>query len=100
MILYVFEAEACGPHSLRVTFDDGTIKVVDVGPLLDGPVFEPLHDPDYFARVSVDPVCGTVVWPNGADFAPEALYGLAALEGAGESTQQPGRRQAAETNRG
>jgi len=30
----------------------------------------------YFARVSVDPISGTVVWPNGADFAPEALYEL------------------------
>lgn len=45
-------------------------------PLLDGPVFESLQDPEYFARVVVDPVCGTVAWPNGADFAPEALYEL------------------------
>jgi hypothetical protein len=44
--------------------------------LLYGPVFEPLLDPKYFARVAVDPVCGTVVWPNGSDIAPEALYEL------------------------
>ena len=49
-------------------------KTVDVTPLLQGPVFEPLHDPDFFYRVQLDPVCGTVVWPNGADFAPEYLY--------------------------
>jgi hypothetical protein len=32
-------------------------------------------DPDYFARVSVDPEAGTVVWPNGLDLAPDVLHG-------------------------
>ena len=76
MILHIVEAEACGPHSLRVVFDDGTRKRVNLLPLLEGPVFEPLREPAYFARVSVDPICRTVVWPNGADFAPEALHEL------------------------
>ena len=80
MILHVVEAVACGPQLLRLTFDDGTRKTVNVTPLLSGPVFEPLRDPKYFARVELDRVCGTVVWPNGADFAPEALHDLAAVE--------------------
>ena len=83
MILRVREAEVCGPHSLRLAFNDGTSKQVDVGPLLEGPIFEPLRDPHYFSSVTVDPVCGTVVWPNGADFAPEALHELEA-EGVSE----------------
>jgi hypothetical protein len=49
-------------------------------PLLDGPIFEPLLDPANFARVTLDKVAGTVVWPNEADFAPEALYELEAEE--------------------
>ncbi|MFQ6058961.1 MAG: DUF2442 domain-containing protein [Anaerolineae bacterium] len=80
MILHILEAEVCGPHSLSVVFNDGTRKRVNVFPLLEGPIFEPLRDPAYFARVTVDPVGGTVVWPNGADFAPEALYELPAEE--------------------
>lgn len=80
MILHVEIAEVCGAHSLRLTFNDGTRKTVDLEPLLNGPIFEPLRDAAYFARVAVDQVCGTVVWPNGADFAPEALYELSAQE--------------------
>ncbi len=76
MILRIREARVCGPNSLRLTFSDGTTKQVNVCPLLDGPIFEPLQDPAYFANASLDSICGTVVWPNGADFAPEALYEL------------------------
>lgn len=76
MILRIVGVEVRGPNQLWLSFSDGTQGVVDVEPLLSGPVFEPLRDPQYFARVELDPVCGTVVWPNGADFAPEALSAL------------------------
>lgn len=76
MILRIVQAEVRGPHQLELSFSDGAHGVVDVAPLLSGPVFEPLRDPGYFAKVVLDPVCGTVVWPNGADFAPEALHAL------------------------
>ena len=74
MILRIDEASVTGPHSLRLGFNDGTTREVNVLPLLHGPIFEPLQDPTFFARASLDPICGTVVWPNGADFAPESLY--------------------------
>ncbi|MBI1899703.1 MAG: DUF2442 domain-containing protein [Planctomycetia bacterium] len=80
MILRITEAQVCGPQWLRLAFNDGTRKVVDVTPLLDGPIFEPLRDAQFFARGVLDPVCGTVVWPNGADFAPEALWELQPVE--------------------
>lgn len=37
-------------------------------------VFAPLVDPAYFARVELDEKLGTIVWPNGADIAPETLH--------------------------
>ena len=80
MIMRVTEATVSGPQLLRLAFNDGSRKTVDLSPLLSGPIFEPLRDPGYFARVHLDPVCGTVVWPNGADFAPEALRDLASVE--------------------
>ena len=75
-ILRVVSAKVAGPHSLLVTFNDGVTKQVNLRPLLWGPVFEPLLDPAYFARVTVDPSFGVPTWPNDADLAPEALYAL------------------------
>ncbi|MBI2857014.1 MAG: DUF2442 domain-containing protein [Chloroflexi bacterium] len=62
------------PYVLELSFSDGKRLEVDLGGELEGEVFEPLRDPAYFARVTVDQELGTVVWPNGADFAPEFLY--------------------------
>jgi hypothetical protein len=75
---HVVKAEVSGSHSLDLTFKDGTRKRVNLMPLLTGPVFEPLKNTRFFAQVTLDSVAGTVVWPNGADFAPEALYELPA----------------------
>lgn len=83
----VVRVEVSGPHSLALTFKDGKRKQVDLLRLLEGPVFEPLRDPTFFARVMLDPVAGTVVWPNGADIAPETLYELPA-----ETERKTGRR--------
>lgn len=72
----IVKAAVAGRHLLDLTFKDGTRKRVDLLPLLEGPVFEPLREPTCFARVALDPLAGTVVWPNGADIAPETLYEL------------------------
>lgn len=76
MILRIVKAKACGPFSLDLTFNDGTRKRVNVKTLLRGPIFQPLKKAEYFRKVKLDATCGTVCWPNGADFAPEALHGL------------------------
>ncbi len=69
--------EHLGGYRLRLTFADGLESDVDLTEKLSGqlgPVFEPLRDQLFFAQVSVDPDIGTVVWPNGADLAPDALH--------------------------
>jgi hypothetical protein len=61
---------------LRVGFDDGTTRDVDLADELWGPMFEPLrNDPQLFQQVQVDRELGTVVWPNGADLDPDVLHG-------------------------
>ncbi|MEM6471540.1 MAG: DUF2442 domain-containing protein [Planctomycetota bacterium] len=75
-ILHIAAAEVVGQTSLYVEFDDGLSGTVDLRPILRGPVFKPLFDPNFFARCYLDPECGTVCWPNGADLAPEAVRAL------------------------
>jgi len=70
----VTDVTVIGPYVLEVRFRDGECRRVDLEGELFGEVFEPLRDPAFFALVSVDPVIGTVVWPNGADLEPEFLY--------------------------
>lgn len=69
----VVEVDVRPPYGLRVSFDDGLVREVDLAGQLWGTMFEPLKDPDYFAQVTVDH--GTVVWPNGLDLDPLVLHG-------------------------
>lgn len=69
----IAKVEATGGYRLRVKFVDGVEGEVDLSDRLTGPMFEPLKDPELFARAGVDEF-GAVCWPNGADLAPDALY--------------------------
>lgn len=71
MSVQVLEADYRGDHRVWLRFDDGLTGETDLSGELTGEVFEPLRDPAYFARFSVDE---TLLWPNGADFAPEFLH--------------------------
>jgi hypothetical protein len=70
----VVGVEVSGEYRLRLTFDDGMVGEVDFAGHAWRGVFDPLRDPDYFARVRIDAEAGTITWPNGADMAPEPLY--------------------------
>lgn len=62
-------------YRLRLWFDDGKVGDVDLSHLVGaGPVFEAFADPEFFSRVRIEPVFGTVVWPGEIDLAPETLY--------------------------
>ena len=71
----VVSVEVLQGARVRLRFKDGTVGDVDLSHLpSEGPVFERLGDPAYFRRVRVSRTLGTMVWPNGADVAPETLY--------------------------
>ncbi len=75
----VTDVQVLGHYRLRLTFADGLVGDVNLSHLrTSGGVFESLQDPECFSQVMVDPELGTVVWPNGADLAPEVLYERAA----------------------
>ncbi|PYQ26666.1 MAG: DUF2442 domain-containing protein [Acidobacteria bacterium] len=70
----VVEVRYLHDYTVWLRFEDGTAGEVDLRESLRGPVFEPLRKLEYFKQVSVDAEIGTIVWPNGADIAPETLY--------------------------
>ena len=71
MLVHVIEAKHRGGHRVWIRFNDGLEGDIDLSDALRGPVFQPLEDPEYFARFILD---DTLTWPNGADFAPEFLH--------------------------
>lgn len=66
--------EVIGPHALRLTFEDGFRRDVDLSDVLYGSRFGPLRDPACFAQVRLNTELETIEWPTGADFDPETLY--------------------------
>lgn len=70
--------EYLGAYKLRLSFSDGKVGDIDLQNELWGPVFEPLKDVELFKQFRVDAELRTIVWPNGADLAPEYLYQAAA----------------------
>jgi hypothetical protein len=89
----VTEVSVLGRWRLRVTFSDGFSGIADLRELRSrGGVFAPLRNPAVFAQASVDPELGTVVWPNGADVAPERLRELAERGGPRAAPRRPGSR--------
>ena len=46
---------------------------IDRSDELIGPIFKPLRNLETFRHFRLDPELHTLVWPNGADFAPEFL---------------------------
>ncbi|HEX9799713.1 MAG TPA: DUF2442 domain-containing protein [Thermoanaerobaculia bacterium] len=72
-MLLVTGARYLGGFRLWLEFSDGATGEVDLEGDLWGEMFEPLRDPLVFAQARFDPELDTVVWPNGADFAPEFL---------------------------
>ena len=66
----VIEARYVRDYVIWLKFRDGTSGEIDLESELWGEVFEPLKDLAFFRQFSVHPEFETLVWPNGADFAP------------------------------
>ena len=70
----VVEAHYLREFVIWLRFRDGTTGEIDLREELHGRLFAPLRDPVLFRQFRVHPEFETLVWPNGADIAPEFLY--------------------------
>jgi len=75
MIPKVIDAKYIKDFVVHLRFADGAEGDVNLQNELDGEIFQPLKNPSYFKRFRVHKELFTISWPNGADFAPEFLYG-------------------------
>ena len=69
--LHIDQARHLNDFEIWVSFNDGTEGSVDLKDDLEGSIFEPLKDPNYFKEFKLEG--HTLSWPNGADFAPEFI---------------------------
>lgn len=77
MFLHIISAEYVDGYKITIKFNNQSEGIADLSNSLQGKVFEPLQDLTLFQEFAVDTELGTIVWKNGADFAPEYLYFLA-----------------------
>ena len=72
-VLKIVSFKACGPHQMRVVFNDGETRLFDGRSLLKGEAFAPLADEKTFADCTLD--YETLTWLGGElDVAPEFVY--------------------------
>jgi hypothetical protein len=74
VILHVTEAKYIEEYKVQVSFNNGRRGVADLSNALRGSAFESLKDKSIFSSLRVDEELATIVWPNGADLAPEYIY--------------------------
>ena len=72
MFLEVSKAVYLDNYRILLTFNNGEKKIVDLKNELNGVVFEPLQELDFFKNFQIK--FNTIEWSNGADYAPEYLY--------------------------
>lgn len=72
MILEITQAIYLSDYKLKIIFNQNIERLVDLELELNGEIFIPLQDQEYFRSFFID--CGTISWSNGADIAPEYLY--------------------------
>jgi hypothetical protein len=83
---------------VHLRFNDGSEGDVDLAQAFtfDG-VFEPLNDPAFFAKVTVNPDWGTLAWPGELETSPETLYAIITGKNPFEIEEQEGLVRAADS---
>ena len=68
----VKDVKPCADYTLFITFANGEHRIYDARPLLAKPIYSDLKSIPFFMGAKAE--CGTVVWNDDVDIAPEHLY--------------------------
>lgn len=68
----VKEVQPKNDYTMLLTFADGSERVYNARPLLEKKLYSRLHNLSFFLAAKAE--CGTVVWNDDIDIAPEHLY--------------------------
>ena len=72
-LVRVRSVEPLAGFKVRLWFEDGTQKEINLEPYLRGPIFEPIrNDLVLFRSMKIEG--NTIAWGNGADIDPDVLY--------------------------
>lgn len=72
MYLAVKDVKTVVDYKLILTFEDDSVRIFDMKPLLRKGVFKELKDEKLFKTVKVS--FDSIEWSNGIDIDPETLY--------------------------
>ena len=82
MIHLVKKIKKVNPYKIRLKFNTGEIKEIDLEEKLKdwsktpGSTYKQLLEPEYFKKVKLNTEIETIYWDNGIDFCPDVLYSL------------------------
>ncbi len=64
--IWITKANYVEDFKVKLTFNDGLSATVDLKDHLDGKIFEPLKNVEFFIKFELD--SWTLTWPNDSDF--------------------------------
>jgi hypothetical protein len=96
---HLIKARYLDGYRIALTFETGERGVLDMKEHPWRGVFRPLKNPAVFRSFKLDDDLETIVWPTGADLAPESLYERAMAPGAALKPLSRAARQAAMLSR-
>lgn len=74
MLVRVKNVKPLDNYELEIEFTSNEVKIFDMKPYLNLPIYKDLNNIDSFNKVKV--AFNTIQWENGADFDPDSLYNL------------------------
>ena len=74
MIPKAINVEAIENYELKITFENGEVKIFDIKPYFGHKLFDELKNETIFRTVKIAGL--SIEWINGADICPDELYNL------------------------